>query len=68
MNDKIINTLDKVKQMREAQKAYFDCVKRHDYASKDKYLTRAKGLEKEVDKLLGEVIDETKNGKQGEMF
>lgn len=68
MKEQILKTLDKVAEMREAQRNFFAARKRHDVVSAQRYLEQSKALEKEVDDMLNREINELKYGKQGNLF
>lgn len=68
MKDEMLKFLDKVSEMREAQRAFFDAKKRGDHTSLVIYLGKAKLLEKEVDKMYKELSDKMKNGEQSKLF
>lgn len=68
MKQDFLTFLNKVADMRTAQRAYFAARKAGDAVSAPIYLARSKELEREVDLLYTELSGKLKNGEQGQLF
>lgn len=60
--------MDKVLDMRRAQKAFFDARRRSDHISAQRYLEESKTREREVDQYLQTRGSEIKFGEQKMLF
>lgn len=68
MKEELIKYLEKVQEMRKAQRAYFNARRIHDYASAPIYLEKSKKLEHDVDQLIQTKLNELKYGKEQNLF